>query len=591
MGKAAICILGIALVVVSCGIYPFGKKADRSQPPAGDDIITILKKLEFEENYQELRRRGLRFLEENKDSGYSGRVRLMVGSANLELGLLSEADSILKPLLEGEDPENAVEALLMLAEVSRYRGRYAKSARRLLEVLSRDVSESVKRKARGMLTEVSGMVPEEQLDRISTQYSSSRGIDIILGEWLALARATGDTEAVEQIKKRMDKLYQQGLIEEGYFEEGITIPFSPREKKEKGLIRVGVLCPISGRFKALGDQFIRGISIALEEARGEGVDNIEVIVGNSRANSLKSHFITEKLIQNEGVSGVIGGISRSATVAAAQTSSFLGTVFISPIAINESISDIGDCVFQYSSGHETEVIAVARMASLEMDMERFAFLGPDNISSRAMERIFRAEVERMGGVLCVSRFYPEGATDFQEDIKAIRDNNPRALFISSDLEDLVLILPQFTFHEFGVQLLGMSAWNSEKLLISVGRDIEGAIFPVIDRSRELEKEFIGAVTMLDKPAKEVNPFVLGGYNGLKTFIRAVRISSRDGANPGQAGYFPGYRELCRALKDIFARRRHPYIDFVSSGGITFYTVRNKQFVKFGTLDLTKGNGS
>jgi ABC-type branched-subunit amino acid transport system substrate-binding protein len=576
-------------LLLSCSIYPGGEKAEESHAVEEGDILIRLKKLDFEKNYQELRRKGVAYLNENKRGSESDRVRLLVASADIKLGLMNEASTILEPLLEMEESKVRLKAMLLMAEVLKGRGKYESSADGLMEVLDSDISDSMKRKARVMLLEVTEALSDEDLRRLADEYSSKRGIDIVLNSWLSIAHATSDTSAIREIKGRMDKLYSEGLIEESYFEEGIILPPPRRydEVSEKKL-RVGVLCPMSGRFKALGDEFIRGISIALAEAKKEGFDNIEVIVGNSQANSLKSHFITEKLINEEGVSGIIGGISTSSTVASAQTAQFHNTVFISPIAMNENISDIGDCVFQYRSSHETEIIAVSNMACLEIGMERFAFLGPDNISSRMIERLFRAEIERLGGVVCVSRFYPEGSTDFKEDITLLRENYPEALFIASDPEDLVLILPQLSFYEFGVQLLGTSDWKSNKLLISVGRDMEGVIFPVIDQTDEQESEFIGAVALLDKPVKELNPFVLGGYIGLKTFIHAVRIASEDSTVAAQLNYTCSYERLCGALREIFTRRRHPFIDFVSSEGITFYIVRNSEFSVFDTVRISGG---
>ena len=82
----------------------------------------------------------------------------------------------------------------------------------------------------------------------------------------------------------------------------------------------------------------------------------------------------------------------------------------------------------------------------------------------------------------IAEFYPEGSTDFAESIGRVRAADPEALFIASGTEDLILILPQLSFHEFGSQLLGTSAWNSRRLIRMAGRDLEGALFPPISIS-------------------------------------------------------------------------------------------------------------
>ena len=45
----------------------------------------------------------------------------------------------------------------------------------------------------------------------------------------------------------------------------------------------------------------------------------------------------------------------------------------------------------------------------------------------------------------------------------VADAAPEALYIGSEIEDLILILPQLSFHEFGVQLLGTKHMVRERL--------------------------------------------------------------------------------------------------------------------------------
>ena len=126
---------------------------------------------------------------------------------------------------------------------------------------------------------------------------------------------------------------------------------------------------------------------------------------------------------------------------------------------------------------EAEVVAVCRIACVDLGLKRFAFMAVDKERSRHTEALFRQGVSLFGGEVVASDFYEQGSTDFKYNIERMRKASPEALYIASDSEDLILILPQLSFYEFGVQLLGSSAWNSKNLQRMAGRDMEGAIFP------------------------------------------------------------------------------------------------------------------
>jgi branched-chain amino acid transport system substrate-binding protein len=335
--------------------------------------------------------------------------------------------------------------------------------------------------------------------------------------------------------------------------------------------RIGVLCPVEGRFATLGESFLRGASIALKEARLKGIKNVELVVGDTRGNPLECRSVAERLIDEERVDALLGEVLSSSTIAAAQVAELSRTVLLSPVATEEGIGEIGGWVFQTTTSSEVEIAALARMACNRLELRRIAFMSSDDLSSRRIARLFGDEVERLGGELVIAEFYPEGSTDFAEWIGRVRAADPEALFIASGTEDLILILPQLSFHEFGAQLLGTSAWNSRRLIRMVGRDLEGALFPAdIDQSGG-ERLFTNACALVNEAPGEINQVVIGGYRGTRLLLDALAKS--------KSGGLPLREEMSR----LFEKRRHQFLDLVAGEGILFYTVRNERAVEYGLL--------
>jgi branched-chain amino acid transport system substrate-binding protein len=335
--------------------------------------------------------------------------------------------------------------------------------------------------------------------------------------------------------------------------------------------RIGVLCPLEGRFATLGESFLRGAAIALKEARLKGAADVELVVGDTRGDPLECRSVAERLVDEERVDALLGEVLSSATIAAAQVAELSKTVLLSPVATEEGIGNAGGWVFQTTTSSEVEITAVARMACGRLGLRRIAFLSSNDLSSRRVARLFGDEVERLGGELVIAEFYPEGSTDFAESIGRVRAADPEALFIASGTEDLILILPQFSFHEFGAQLLGTSAWNSRRLIRMVGRDLEGAVFPADIDQRSGERLFTAACALVKEPPGEINQVVIGGYRGTKLLLDALAKSKSGGA--------PLREEMSRLLE----KRRHPFLDLVAGEGILFYTVRSERAVEYDVL--------
>ncbi len=355
-----------------------------------------------------------------------------------------------------------------------------------------------------------------------------------------------------------------------------TFPLTVVSKPQHGAaLRVGVLCPLEGRFAPLGDSFLRGAAIAVKEARLKGIKNVELLVGDTRGSPLVCRSVAERLVEREQVDALLGEVLSSSTIAAAQYAEMSKTVLVSPVASEEGISEIGEWVFQTTVGSDVEIPAIARMACVRLGLRRIAFMSPSDPNSRSLEILFRDEVERLGGELCVAEIYSEGTTDFSENIERIASAAPEALFIASDTEDLILILPQLSFHELGVQLLGTSAWNSKRLSRMAGKDLEGALFPADAQASEGEKRYAAACGVTREPLGEVNQVVVGGYNGTRTLIEALAKSKTGG------------EALRGELERQLERRRPPLLDVMSGPGLQFYTVKSERIVPFGLLKVAR----
>ncbi len=521
------------------------------------------------------RKAGKIFLDTYPDSEAAGEVRLETGKASLELGFLEEASEILASLTSPEtDAGTAAEVNILLAGIDSDKGRFADAAGRFMTAVALD--PSVSGQAREGLSRVVPLLSARQLADLQEAYPAAPGIELVYEGSLLMAEARGDTASVREIRAHIAALDTMETmiapIPGRTVTPSVVRPAGSGEGNASGSI--GLLCPLSGRFAPLGKEFLRGATVALREAREYGVTGVELVVADTRSKALDARNSALILIEEEGVDVIVGGVLSSTTIAAAQTAQHRSTVLYSPVASEEGIADIGDHIFQSSQDYETEIAAVARVACLEMGLKRIAFMAEDSQRWRSLAELFRREVEGLGGTLCAVDYYEQGSTDFNLNIERIRKSLPEALFISSDTEDLVLILPQLSFYEFGVQLLGTSSWNSRKLLRMAGRDMEGAVFPSEDVSESNEERYLAAAVLTGYEGGDVNRFVTGGYDGVKKTMEAMAAASASGS------------PLRDEMEKMFNERKHNFVERMSGDGIRFKIVRKERVEEFVTVSAS-----
>ena len=565
-------ILIVVLLLSACAVTPEGKSTLTGEAAGPDELLTEIRTYSFEGEGNLIRKAGKRFLSIYPDDPAVTEVRLLVASADVELGFFDEAARLAGDVIDGGAGEkDRAEALLIVSEVEKARGGFEEAARVVLRILGMEADRKTAVKAKESLAGIADLLKPEAQEELLEAHAEAAGIEIIMESRLRYAEAVGDTAAARIFGEKLDALYAKRPAEPREPSGGITVPVAGAQQAA-GLPKIGILCPLSGRFAPVGEAFLDGASVAVRESIKRTSMAAELVVADSRGDPLTARRAAEKLIEEEGVIAVVGAILSSPTIAAAQVADHREAVLLSPVATEEGIREIGDWIFQISSGVDVEVIAISRLACEELGLKRLSFLAADNVRARSMGRLFSREVEARGGLVCAAEYYEEGSTDFREHLERIRGASPQGLFIASNTDDLVLILPQISYYEFGVQLFGTSAWHSERLLRMSARDMEGAIFPELPDVRRDEEMLTAAFEYIGESSKELNTFILGGYKGTRTILTALSEGARDRA---------GLRD---AVSRFIENRPPEYLEFVSGPGITFFTVHGERFEPFVTQE-------
>ena len=226
-------------------------------------------------------------------------------------------------------------------------------------------------------------------------------------------------------------------------------------------IKIGVLAPLTGPSAADGEEFVRGVEWAVEEANAKGGINgytFKVVVADVKDHSAANvSSATERLIGTKGVHIILTGYASFTLfevdlmaeadmpyIAAGPSPSFAGIVSKSP-------EDYW-CCWSYTAsfkGYETDVLpaveSLAAQGKIKLRNKKVAIISSDNAYSKTISEGMKQSFIDGGWTITVDELVPFGVVnDWRASLAKVRQDPPD-LVINTDYQpgNSALFLKQF----------------------------------------------------------------------------------------------------------------------------------------------------
>ncbi|MFO7654775.1 MAG: ABC transporter substrate-binding protein [Candidatus Krumholzibacteriia bacterium] len=245
--------------------------------------------------------------------------------------------------------------------------------------------------------------------------------------------------------------------------------------------RVGVLCPLTGRYAALGNAFYEGARLALEHVQQAAAGNpevevdLELTVEDSEADPVVAALAARRLCVQQGSVALVGAMLSATTATAALVCEHLGVPLVSPTATHDRLGELGAHVVQTNQTEAYEVELLAQLATRLMQKERFAVLYPRGREGEASLALFQRAVEPWGGRIVAAEGFPPEATDFREAIRQVRSARPEVIYVPAGYDQMILLGPQLDFYSVGAVIMGPSRWNLDRVVERTGASLQRAL--------------------------------------------------------------------------------------------------------------------
>ena len=474
-----------------------------------------------------------------------GHVSFLMGECYLELGQHPEAERSFRSVTaKHPDMKFRWQALYHLGTIDEKRFDFAGALEKLVRVYQQNDHKGVQELARQEIaTIIDEKLSEETLHSLSEKYEMGFPADLLLLKLVSIYRSRNDIENFKTVASEFFNRFPDHL--EGPRLEDMTNKIA---ENKNGKIRLGVVLPLTGKRALTGQQVLQGIQLALNHQGGRAKESVELVVRDSVGGKSLTQIMQE-LAGDPYLVGIIGPVlSGEVKEIVPIVEKFKIPVF-TPTASTEGLPEMSPYIFRNALTRRIQAGFLAEYAINELNLNRFAILYPEENYGLEFQKLFKEEIESLGGEVVISVTYDRKQTDFREQIlelggipddkleSLIRENlfdqgenlgfggpNGRlsrpmvdmghwnneelenlkaslelsydAIFIPGFYDKVGLIVPQLVFYNIeNVTLLGGNGWNSPKLVEIAGNYIKKGFFVdgFFTRSRRPEVEqFVAA---------------------------------------------------------------------------------------------------
>jgi len=308
-----------------------------------------------------------------------------------------------------------------------------------------------------------------------------------------------------------------------------------KSETDDSIINIGAIGPLSGDASTYGLSVKDGASLLEKEVNDAGGINgkkIKFIFEDDQADPNSSMQAFNKLVDDEKVCAILGGVTSGATLAIAPNATSKKIPMITPTGTEPTITKTGgEYMFRgcFVDSFQGEILG--KYATETLGKKTAAVLynaGSDY--SKGIADSFKAKFEAEGGTVTEFLTYNKNDTDFKAQLTKINSDSPDILVLPDYYNVVGLIAKQARGIGIQSQLLGGDGWESEDLVKIGGDAVNGALYINHYYSGDSEaavKDFVDAYTK--EYNKEPDSFAALAYDTAKILVKAIeKANSTDG---------------------------------------------------------------
>lgn len=211
----------------------------------------------------------------------------------------------------------------------------------------------------------------------------------------------------------------------------LTIYIFFSQPSEDNVIKIGFIGPLSGDAAVFGEPIKNAIGLAVAEVNEVGGINgrqIEMIYRNGKCNGKDAVSAAQKLIEEDEVKIIIGGVCNSETLAIAQLVNQNNILFLSLSSSSSKIIVADDFIFRNIPSDD--LVGKTLAALVYKDHKTAAVISENSGYTQALRSVFIKRFEELGGEIVADESFTSETDNFRGILKKIKAAKPAALLIN-----------------------------------------------------------------------------------------------------------------------------------------------------------------
>ena len=214
---------------------------------------------------------------------------------------------------------------------------------------------------------------------------------------------------------------------------------------EKEPFKIGAVIPLSGRLRAVGDEMEKSYRLAVDKINNAGGIfgvPLRLITADSHGNPDKAAEAVRKLIEQDGVIVLTGGVDSDCAYEAARIAQRLRTPFVVSAAEAEKITTQGwEQIFRIAgASHEVSTPVESFITAGVEKPATVAVLHEDTLTETSHAQTFKKHCEQLGIKVVHNVAYDAGSTNLKTLLLIIKAAKPDMLYVAAEIDGAVKLV-------------------------------------------------------------------------------------------------------------------------------------------------------
>ena len=233
-------------------------------------------------------------------------------------------------------------------------------------------------------------------------------------------------------------------------------------ESDSGTIKVGIMGPHSGDNAQYGVACLNGAKLYFDQVNADGGINgkeIETFVYDEKGDATEAVNAYNSLVQNDGVTGIVGDVTTIPSIAVAQASVADNMPCVTPSATAADVVTYGSNTFRACVTDPVQGVVMAEFAAKQGYKNIATLYKTGDDYNEGVNKAFCEEAEAQGITITTQESYSDGDVDFNTQITNILATNPDAILLPNYYNEDGMIVTQARQQGYDKVFLGVDGWS------------------------------------------------------------------------------------------------------------------------------------